>query len=78
MKINIFFFLILLTALSLVVGCSNSGMLVGVNSTNVELSEANYEIVAPNLLGQSQAAYLLGFSFPMGSSTSTLAIARIG
>ena len=78
MNQNIRYFLILLTILSFFVGCSNSGMLVGVNTTTVELSEANYEIIAPNLLGQSQAAYLLGLSMSMGSSTNTLAVARIG
>jgi hypothetical protein len=43
----------------------------------VELSDANYEIVAPNLIGKSQAAYLLGFSMSLGASTQTMALARV-
>jgi hypothetical protein len=75
---NIFFILSFITILSVLVGCSNNGMLVGVNTTNVELSNANYEIVAPNLIGKSEAAYLVGFSWSMGSSTNTFALARVG
>ena len=52
-------------------------MFIGVNQTNVELSEANYNIVATNLVGQSRAGYLFGFSMSLGSSTQTLAIARV-
>ncbi len=58
-------------------GCANNGMLVGIHATNVELSDANFEIVAPNLIGQSEAAYILGFSMSLGSSTQTMALARV-
>jgi hypothetical protein len=77
MKNNIIVILSLIGVLFLFAGCSNNGMLVGVNTTNVELSGANYEIVAPNLVGKSQAAYLLGFSMSLGASTQTMALARV-
>ena len=57
------------------INCSNNGMFLGMNQTNVELSDANYEIVATNLVGKSQAGYLLGFSWSFGYSAQTLALA---
>jgi len=63
--------------LLLLAGCANNGMLVGIHTTSVELSDANFEIVAPNLIGQSVAAYVLGFSMSLGSSTQTMALARV-
>jgi hypothetical protein len=57
--------------------CSNNGMFLGMNQTNVQLSEANYNLVATNLVGQSQAGYVLGFSLSLGSSTQTFAIGRV-
>lgn len=63
--------------LLLLAGCANNGMLVGIHTTSVELSDANFEIVAPNLIGQSEAAYVLGFSMSLGSSTQTMALARV-
>jgi hypothetical protein len=60
-----------------IMSCSNNGMFLGMNQTNVELSEANYEMVATNLVGESQAGYLLGFSWSIGSSAQTLALARV-
>ncbi len=63
--------------LLLLAGCANNGMLVGIHTTSVELSDANFEIVAPNLIGQSEAAYVLGFTMSLGSSTQTMALARV-
>jgi hypothetical protein len=77
MKNGVKIILSFIVVLFLLVGCSNNGMLVGINTTNVELSDANYEIVAPNLIGKSQAAYLLGFSMSLGASTQTMALARV-
>jgi len=51
--------------------------IVILNQTSVELSEANYEIVASNVLGQSRAGYVLGFSAPLGAATNTFAVARV-
>jgi hypothetical protein len=61
----------------LALSCSNNGMFVGVNQTNVELSEANYNIVATNLVGQSKVGYLFGLSTSFGASTQTFAMFRV-
>jgi len=64
-------------SIMMVMGCSNNGMFVGVNQTNVELSAANYQIVSTNLVGQSQVGYLIGLSTSFGPSTQTFALARV-
>ena len=68
---------VIMSCVIIFISCSNNGMFVGVNQTNVELSEANYKIVASNIMGQSRAGYLIGFSASFGSSTQTFALARI-
>jgi len=73
---NRFVWLSVLVVLFLM-SCSNNGMFVGVNQTNVELSRANYTIVASNLMGQAEAGYLMGFSMSLGSTTQTFALARV-
>lgn len=77
MKKSILYFLILLPSVFLLNACSTSGMFTSVNTTNVELREANYKIVATNVSGYSEAGYLLGFTFPNGPMTSTLAFFRV-
>ena len=68
---------IVLLVVILATGCSNNGLFVGLNQTNVELSGANYQMVATNLMGKSEAAYILGMSMSMGAATQTFAVARI-
>jgi len=68
--------LVILSAI-FIMSCSNNGMFLGMNQTNVELSKANYNLVATNLVGQSQAGYVFGFSLSLGSSTQTFAIGRV-
>lgn len=77
MKLKIPVFIFLLVAMVMVMSCSNNGMFVGVNHTNVELSKANYNIVSTNIVGQSQVGYLIGLSTSFGSSTQTFALARV-
>jgi hypothetical protein len=77
MKLNKYFITLVFISFLLITSCSNNGMFLGMNQTNVELSEANYNIVATNLVGQSRAGYLFGFSMSLGSSTQTLAVARV-
>jgi hypothetical protein len=77
MNAKILFVIISLLGIILIVNCSNNGMFIGMNQTNVELSKANYKIVASNLMGQSRAGYLIGFSASFGASTQTFALARI-
>jgi len=68
--------LALLLSLSLA-GCATSGSFTAANLTNVELAEANYEIVATNVQGQSSAEYILGISFGAYQQQQTLALARV-
>ena len=77
MRKKLFLSFALLVSLIILSSCANNGMFVGLNQTSVELGEANYEIVASNVLGQSQAGYVLGFSAPLGAATNTFAVARV-
>ena len=77
MRKKLFLAVVLVVSLLILSSCSNNGMFVGLNQTSVELGEANYEIVASNVLGQSQAGYVLGFSAPLGAATNTFAVARV-
>jgi hypothetical protein len=58
--------------------CTTGGSFLAHNVTNVELSDANFNVVAKDLEGYSKASYLIGFTFSSGSFTNTLALARIG
>ncbi len=57
-------------------GCATSGIFSSANLTNVELSEANYRIVATNVAGHSSAGYVLGFSWSYRGEPRTLALFR--
>ena len=69
-------FLVVLTGLVLT-GCATSGLLNSANVTNVELSEGNYNIVATDVAGTSEAAYVLGFSWSVRAEPRTLALFRV-
>jgi amino acid permease len=58
-------------------GCSNSGMFLAVNNTNVELSKPNYEILAKGVKGEAEAGYIFGFSYSIGAHANSVAIARV-
>lgn len=69
---------ITLATILLLSGCTSSGAFLSNNQTNVELTEANYSIVATNVMGESESAYVLGFSYSaLGMVANTIAIARI-
>lgn len=72
-------FLIVIAFILTTTGCVSTGSFPSANVTNVELSEANYEIVATDVSGEASAGYILGFSagFGVGSQMSTLALARV-
>jgi len=77
MKKNTFFFgLIVFTALVLY-GCSASGAFISYNTTNVDLRQANYKIVATNITGEAEAGYLIGVTVSTGPTTNTLACVRV-
>ncbi len=77
MKRNILFLPILLLLPLVFSACATSGMFTSINSTNVELREPNYKIVATNVSGSSEAGYLLGLTFPNGPLTNTFACFRV-
>lgn len=77
MKIKLIIGVFALALMMILASCSNNGMFVGINQTSVELGEANYEVLATNVLGQSRAGFVIGFSFPMGAATNTFAVARV-
>jgi len=58
-------------------GCAQSGMFLAGNVTNVQLGQSDYKVVATDLSGTAQAAYLLGLTLPGGMVNNTLALARI-
>ena len=68
MKIRILSLLLLGTIV--LSGCSNMGMFIASNSTQVELSEANYTLVATNVTGSAEAAYIIGVSNSWGLTTN--------
>ncbi|WP_410266978.1 DUF6567 family protein [Cyclobacterium sp.] len=56
--------------------CSTSGMPMSSSLTNVQLSEANYQIVARSVSGESKAGYILGVSFGVGMYSQVIGVAR--
>ena len=68
---------LLLLGVFILSGCSSTGFFTSANLTNVELSEANYEIVAKNVTGQAQAAYLFGLSGSFRGELSTFALVKL-
>ncbi len=77
MKSKIILSSLFLSFLLFIYGCSTSGMFTSINSTNVELRQANYKIVATNISGEADAGYLIGVTIPSGPVTNTLAFVRV-
>lgn len=72
---KVYFFAVL--SVVILCGCASSGMFTSINSTNVELREPNYKIIAKNISGSSESGYILGLTIPSGFMTNTLALARV-
>lgn len=71
-------FSIALLSLIFMVSCTTTGSFISSNRTDVKLSQGNYKIVATNITGQSEAAYVVGFSYSYGGfSSNTIALARV-
>ncbi|MCP9291963.1 MULTISPECIES: DUF6567 family protein [Gracilimonas] len=70
--------IILLASTLLFAGCGNAGMFVASNNTQVELSEGNYSIIAKNVTGSSESAYILGASYSWGMATNALGLIPLG
>jgi hypothetical protein len=58
-------------------GCFTSGAFLAGNVTDVQLKEANYEVVATDVHGSATAGYILGVSGGLGPSSTALALARV-
>jgi len=69
---------LLFALLAFLSSCTTGGSFLAHNITNVELSNANFEIAAKNVEGYSKASYLIGVSFSSGNNANTLALFRIG
>lgn len=67
-------FIILMTVAFLLTGCGNTGMFVASNSTEVQLKEGNYTIVAKSVTGTSEISYLFGASYSWGVATNSIGI----
>ncbi|MBO6586925.1 MAG: hypothetical protein JJ953_12525 [Gracilimonas sp.] len=70
--------IVLLTSVLVLAGCGNAGVFVASNNTQVELSEGNYSIVAKNVSGTSESAYILGASYSWGMATNAVGLIPIG
>lgn len=58
-------------------GCISSGAFLSGNLTDVQLKEANYEIVATDVHGSASAGYLFGVSGGLGPSSTAFALVRV-
>lgn len=67
-------FIILMTLTLVLTGCGNTGMFVASNSTEVQLKEGNYTIVAKSVTGTSEISYLFGASYSWGVATNSIGI----
>ena len=65
-------------AATLLAGCASSGVFNTAHLTNVELSEANYRVVATGVSGEASASYLIGISGARWTNMHTLALVRVG
>ena len=70
--------LMVLAVMVILGGCASSGIMTAGNLTNVELGEADYEIVATDVTGEASAHYILGLSAPYVFQAQALALARVG
>ena len=71
-------FSVLFLFIAFLFGCTTGGSFISSNTTSVELSEPNFNIVGKNIQGTSQASYILGVTYSAGSIANSLAIARVG
>lgn len=58
-------------------GCTNTGAFIATNSTQVELSEGNYTIVAKNVTGSAEASYIIGASTSWGVTTNVSGLFKL-
>ncbi len=59
-------------------GCYTGGSFLAQNVTNIELSRANFDIIAKDLEGSAYADYLIGVGTSVGAVSNTFALVRVG
>ena len=69
--------LVVITLVISITGCGTMGSFRANNVTNVELSQANFNIVARDLQGSAKEGYLFGVSAPQGSDINTFGLIKI-
>jgi hypothetical protein len=70
--------LVLLVVLAVTMtGCGTMGSFRANNTTNIELSEANFNIVARDVQGSATQGYLLGVSYPQISDVATFGLIKV-
>ena len=69
--------ILILFAILIFSGCSNTGAFLSANQTLVNLNEGNYTISATNVTGESASAYIFGLSYSTGLAAGTIAVARV-
>lgn len=62
----------------LILGCGHAGMFLASNTTQVNLKEGNYRVIATNVTGEASHAYLLGVSYSWGITTNAFGLIPIG
>lgn len=70
-------FLKLVFVLLALSGCASTGAFDTAHLTEVQLSEANYDLVATNVTGKAAAAYLIGASGIVYGQMQTIALVRV-
>ena len=69
--------LALLFTFLIMTGCATTGAYNTANLTEVQLSEANYEVVATNVKGEASAGYVIGVSGGVYRQMQTIALFRV-
>ncbi len=74
---KIIFSIILITSLILLSGCGTGGAFQTNNTTNVELSRPNFNIVARGVNGTAMQGYLLGVSISQGANVGMFGLVKV-
>lgn len=69
--------LALLTLGMVLTGCGNSGVFLASNSTEVQLDNGDYTIVAKNVTGSAESSYFLGASYSWGAATQSFGLVKL-
>ena len=54
--------------------CVSSGTLASIHTTQVQLSEANYKVVASAVTGEAKSRYIIGVTIGLGMSSHVFAL----